>query len=156
MMAAYGPSKTSAGIVECVGRHSRVTFPFHRIRKLAQVPPEQRCLTGFVTSVYQIFPNALITALSNHTNLILVEPLGIDRTNVVRYTFAHSTDVARTPDAVERDTDFVASGAAEDRAVVCAIQRGLASGANQSFVFGHFESAIVHFHRTLAAALATD
>ena len=48
---------------------------------------------------------------------------------------------------------FTAIGANEDRAVVSAIQRGVASDANESFVFGRFESAIVHFHRTLDAAL---
>ena len=40
-----------------------------------------------------------------------------------------------------------------DRAVVAAIQRGLASGANEAFTFGRFEKAIVHFHRNLNAAL---
>jgi phenylpropionate dioxygenase-like ring-hydroxylating dioxygenase large terminal subunit len=149
---AYGFDNLN--VVEQCGRHSRVTFPFQRIQKLARVPPEQRCLTGFVTSVYQIFPNAVITVLSNHTNLIVLEPVDVERTHVVRYTFANATELARTPEAVKRDTDFVAAGAAEDRDVVCAIQRGLASGANDSFVFGHFESAIVHFHRTLEAALA--
>ncbi len=44
-------------------------------------------------------------------------------------------------------------GAAEDRAVACGIQRGLASGANEFFEFGRFEGAIGHFHRTLHAAL---
>jgi phenylpropionate dioxygenase-like ring-hydroxylating dioxygenase large terminal subunit len=141
-------------VVEQCGRHSRVTFPFQRIQKLAQVPAEQRCLTGFVTSVYHLFPNAVITVLSNHTNLIVLEPIDVARTNVVRYTFANATASARASDAVKRDTDFVAVGAAEDRAMVCAIQRGLASEANESFVFGHFESAIVHFHRTLGAAIA--
>ena len=45
------------------------------------------------------------------------------------------------------------TGAAEDREVVRAIQRGIASNANAVFTFGKFESAIVHFHRTLDAAL---
>jgi phenylpropionate dioxygenase-like ring-hydroxylating dioxygenase large terminal subunit len=141
-------------VVEHFGRHSRVVFPFKRIQKLAQVPPEQRRLTGFVTFVYHLFPNALITVLSNHTNLILLEPLSVDRTNVVRYTFANeSSESPHGPSALQRDTDFVALGAAEDRAMTCAIQRGMASGANESFVFGHFESAIVHFHRALDTAL---
>ncbi len=52
-----------------------------------------------------------------------------------------------------RDTARSA-GALRDRAVVHAIQRGLASGANDAFKFGRFESAICHFHRTLDAALA--
>jgi hypothetical protein len=38
--------------------------------------------------------------------------------------------------------------------MVCAIQRGMAGDANQAFTFGRFESAIVHLHRTLKAALA--
>ena len=55
-----------------------------------------------------------------------------------------------------RDAQFVGeTGAAEDRAVVRAIQRGLSSGANEVFTFGRFEKAIVHFHRNLDAALAT-
>ena len=39
--------------------------------------------------------------------------------------------------------------------MVQAIQRGLASGANDAFTFGKFESAIVHFHQTLTAVLAS-
>jgi hypothetical protein len=38
--------------------------------------------------------------------------------------------------------------------VVEAIQRGIASGANDVFTFGRFESAIVHVHKSLDAALA--
>jgi hypothetical protein len=30
-----------------------------------------------------------------------------------------------------------------------AVQRGLASGANQTLEFGRFEGAITHFHRQL-------
>jgi hypothetical protein len=46
---------------------------------------------------------------------------------------------------------------AEDRerrfGVVVTPRRGLGSDANEAFTFGQFESAIVHFHRTLEAAL---
>ena len=45
------------------------------------------------------------------------------------------------------------AGAAEDLAISLAIQRGLASGANEYFEFGRFEAAIAHFHRTLDTAL---
>jgi hypothetical protein len=37
--------------------------------------------------------------------------------------------------------------------MACAIQRGLASGANTHFEYGRFEAAIVHFHRTLHECL---
>ena len=55
---------------------------------------------------------------------------------------------------MQRGEDFVDPGAAEDRAVVCAIQQVLNSGANEYFEFGRFESAIAHFHASLNAALA--
>ena len=142
-------------VVEHVGPHSRVTYPFRRIEKLAAVPPSERNVMGFVTFVYHIFPNALITMLSNHTNLLVLEPLSVDRTNVVAYSLTNWTgDPAEALEAATRDSTFTEIGASEDRAVVSAIQRGIVSDANESFVFGRYESAIVHLHRTLGAALS--
>ena len=93
--------------------------------------------------------------LSNHTVLLVLEPLGVDRTNVVAYSLTNRDgDPAEALEAATRDAHFAESGASEDRAIVSAIQQGIAGGANESFVFGRFESAIVHFHRTLDAALA--
>jgi len=144
-------------VVETCGRNSRVTFPFQRIQKLADVAPQERCLKGLVTYVYHLFPNALVAVLSNHTSLVVLEPLSLDRTRLVSYAL---TDIAGDPEALEksqRDAEFVnETGAAEDREVVCAIQRGINSGANDAFTFGHFESAICHFHRNLTAALQTS
>ena len=142
-------------VIEQIGPHSRVTFPFRRIEKLAAVPPHERRVMGFVTFVYHIFPNALVTVLSNHTVLLVLEPLGVDRTQVVAYSLTNREgDQAEALEAAARDAHFAEIGASEDRAVVSAIQQGTASNANESFVFGRFESAIVHFHRTLDAALA--
>lgn len=143
-------------VVETFGRHSRVTYPFQRIRKLANVPPAERRIMGLLTYVYHIFPNALVTVLSSHTNLVVLDPLSTDRTRTVNYTLTNGgADAAQALAAAKRDAEFVGNtGAAEDRAVVEAIQRGIASGANDAFTFGKFESAIVHFHKTLDAALA--
>jgi len=141
-------------VVEQIGPHSRVTFPFRRIEKLAAVPPHERRVMGFVTFVYHIFPNALVTVLSNHTNLLVLEPLSVDRTNVVAYSWTNrSVDDPEAMEAATRDSTFTETGASEDRAIVSAIQRGVGSTANESFIFGRYESAIVHVHRTLDAAL---
>lgn len=143
-------------VIERIGPHSRVTFPFRRIEKLAAVPSDERRVMGFVTFVYHIFPNALVTVLANHTNLLVLEPLDVARTRVVSYSLTNrSGDAAEVLEAATRDAHFTEIGADEDRAIVSAIQRGVASDANESFVFGRFESAIVHFHRTLNAALAS-
>jgi phenylpropionate dioxygenase-like ring-hydroxylating dioxygenase large terminal subunit len=143
-------------VIDIFGRHSRVTYPFQRIKKLAKVPPGQRRVEGLLTYVYHLFPNVLITVLSRHTNVVILEPLAIDRTRQITYTLTNGG--GDDPEALaeaKRDAGFVGNtGAQEDRAVVHAIQRGLASGANEAFTFGKFESAIVHFHQTLTAALA--
>jgi len=144
-------------VVEQIGPHSRVTFPFRRIEKLAAVPPHERRVMGFVTFVYHIFPNALVTVLSNHTNLLVLEPLSVDRTNVVAYSWTNrSVEDPEAMEAATRDSTFTETGASEDRAIVSAIQRGVGSTANESFIFGRYESAIVHVHRTLDAALTAS
>ena len=142
-------------VIDLFGRHSRVTYPFQRIKKLAKVPAQERRVEGLLTYVYHLFPNVLITVLSRHTNVVILEPLAIDRTRQITYTLTNGG--GDDPEALaeaRRDAEFVGTtGAEEDRAVVQAIQRGLGSGANDAFTFGKFESAIVHFHKTLAAAL---
>ncbi|NDG40545.1 MAG: hypothetical protein EBY28_14510 [Betaproteobacteria bacterium] len=80
--------------------------------------------------------------------------MGVDRTLEISYRLADvrgADDQARA--AVLRDADFAREvGAAEDRELICAIQKGLASRANEHSTFGLFEEAISHFHRTLVSA----
>lgn len=146
-------------VVETFGRHSRVTYPFRRIEKLRDVPPAERRVSGLLTYVYHVFPNAFITVLSSHTNLVVLEPIDVAHTRTVNYTLTNAGAGGGDPEsaiaAAKKDSAFVGgTGVAEDRAVVESIQRGLGSSANDVFTFGKFESAIVHFHRTLDAALA--
>jgi phenylpropionate dioxygenase-like ring-hydroxylating dioxygenase large terminal subunit len=139
-------------LVERCGRSSRVTFPFRRIEKLESLPPAERRVEGLLTYVYHLFPNALVTVLSRHTNLVVLEPLAVDRTRVLTYALMNRG--AGDAESARRDAAFVnETGSAEDTAVALAIQRSLASGANECFTFGRFESAIAHFHRNLGDAL---
>ncbi|MBW2425872.1 MAG: aromatic ring-hydroxylating dioxygenase subunit alpha, partial [Deltaproteobacteria bacterium] len=141
-------------IVEHCGRNSRVTFPFRRIEKLADVPAAERRIEGRVTYVYHLFPNALVTVLSHHTILVVLEPIAPGRTRSVAYSLAHTGGDAAAAETAKRDASFVTqTGAPEDRALAESVQRNVASEANEFFTFGHFESAIVHFHKNLQAAL---
>lgn len=142
-------------LVDIFGRNSRVTYPFRRIRKLAELPEDKRDVTGYLTYVYHLFPNVLVTMLSSHTNLVILEPLSVDRTKMISYSLTNS-DAQDAEAEARRDAEFVSNtGAAEDREVVRSIQRSLSSGANEVLTFGRFESAIVHFHKTLKAALGS-
>lgn len=141
-------------VVEHCGRHSRVTFPFRRIEKLADVPVDERQIEGRVTYVYHLFPNALVTVLSHHTILVVFEPLAPGRSRSVSYSLAHTGGDPTATETAKRDASFVTqTGAPEDQALAESVQRNVASDANEHFTFGHFESAIVHFHRNLRAAL---
>jgi choline monooxygenase len=143
-------------VVETFGPSSRVTFPFRRIEKLRNQPPDSRRIDGMVTFTYNIFPNVLVAVLSNHTAVSISEPESPSRTRFISYRL-HNREVDESPEALERakrDAAFVADqGAQEDRAMVRAIQAGLASGANAHFTYGRFEQAIVHFHQQLTAHL---
>lgn len=140
-------------LIELFGRNSRVTFPFQRIKKLESVPAEQRRVGGLLTYVYHLFPNALVTVLSSHTNLVVLEPLTADKTRLITYALTNAKGEEALA-AAKKDAAFVGNtGAAEDRAIALAIQRGVGSGANDVFTFGHFENALIHFHRVLDSAL---
>jgi phenylpropionate dioxygenase-like ring-hydroxylating dioxygenase large terminal subunit len=143
-------------VVEQCGANSRVTYPFRRIEALADVAPDARRVDGLLTYVYHLFPNALVTVLSHHTNLVVLEPLAVDRTRLVTYGLTNRGAGSGDAAAARRDAEFVnATGAKEDLEIVLAIQRGLGSGANEFFTFGHFEAALAHFHQTLNAVLSS-
>ena len=140
-------------VIEMCGAHSRVTYPFRRIEKLANVPAEKRDATGSVTYLYQLFPNVIISQLTHHTNLGILEPIDETRTKFTTYSLTHSKGQADKETALanaRKDRDFVSeTGQTEDIAVVEAAQQSLGSGANTHFTFGHFEPAIVHFHQQM-------
>ncbi|MBV8949441.1 MAG: aromatic ring-hydroxylating dioxygenase subunit alpha [Actinobacteria bacterium] len=148
-------------VVEYCGPDSRVTFPFRRIEALRDAPRGQRNLDGTVTMVHHIFPNVIIARLSHHTTMVVLEPEAVDRTRFVTYQLVSGgTELlngARNNNddkaAARRDVEFVQLGAAEDNAVALAVQRGLASGANEFLEFGRFEGALTHFHKELRALI---
>jgi phenylpropionate dioxygenase-like ring-hydroxylating dioxygenase large terminal subunit len=142
-------------VVESFGRNSRITFPFRAINKLRSVPPAERSADGKLTYVYHLFPNAMVATFPGRIFMVAIEPLAIDRTRFVTYVLSNRDEHdVEAQAALQRGGDLVNAGAIQDRDVACAIQRSLASGANEFFEFGLFEGAAAHFHRQLDAALA--
>jgi phenylpropionate dioxygenase-like ring-hydroxylating dioxygenase large terminal subunit len=141
-------------VVETFGRNGRIAFPYRAVNKLRKLPPAERSAAGTLTYVYHLFPNTLVATFPGRVFLVALEPVGPDRTRFVTYALTDRPPDDRVAQAeVERGQAFVDAGALEDREVACAIQRGLASGANEFFEFGLFEALIVHFHRNLHAAI---
>jgi len=142
-------------VVERFGRNNRIAFPYRAVHKLRGAPPEQQSAAGVLTYVYHLFPNVMVATFPERMFLVVLEPLAIDCTKQITYLLTSGDDGdTEIQDALQRGSELVDAGATEDREVVCAIQRGLDSGANEYFEFGLFEHAIGHFHRSLHAALA--
>ena len=123
---------------------------------IARLRPLERRLNGVVTAVYMLFPNASISVLSKHTNLVILEPISPTESQWIIYSLINEPDDGPgiSIEDAQRDAQFVNdSGQEEDRAAAAAIQATLASGANSHLTFGHFEKAIVHFHQQLAQGL---
>lgn len=144
-------------VIEFCGLHSRVTFPFQRIEKWRETPPEKRNISDKVTFVNHLFPNIILAELSHHRTLAILEPVNTAQTRMTAFHITKSTDNLDQEAVLEtakRDLAFVnQTGQQEDIAMVSGIQRSLHSGANDYFTFGHFEPAIVHFHKQLKTQL---
>ncbi len=141
-------------VVESFGPNNRITFPYRAVHKIRSVPREERSADGKLTYVYHLFPNVMVATFPGRIVMAVLEPLAVDRTRFVSYTLTDRDERdAEAQSALKRGGDLVDSGAAEDREVICAIQRSLGSGANEFFEFGLFEGAIGHFHRVLREAI---
>jgi phenylpropionate dioxygenase-like ring-hydroxylating dioxygenase large terminal subunit len=140
-------------VIESFGRNSRISFPYRRIEKLRNVPRDERRTVGMLTHVYHLFPNVMLSTFPTNRLMTVLEPLAVDRTRLVTYTLSNQITAEDGRTAVAQGRDFVTAGAAEDREMACAEQRGLATRANDHFTFGLFEGAIRHFHQNLAAII---
>jgi phenylpropionate dioxygenase-like ring-hydroxylating dioxygenase large terminal subunit len=140
-------------VVETFGRNGRIAFPYRRINALREVAPAKRSVDGMLTYVYHLFPNVMLATFPHSIVMVVLEPLATDRTKLITYTLTNRTDHDVDQDLAKHSRDFLSAGTAEDRAVAEAIQRGLASRANEFFEFGRFETLIGHFHRTLQALI---
>jgi phenylpropionate dioxygenase-like ring-hydroxylating dioxygenase large terminal subunit len=142
--------------VEYFGRNARVTFPFRNIEKLRGAACTSRDVAGTTTQVYHLFPNVLIATFLRRIIVVVLEPISLTQTRQTSYTLAAPEIARNQATEIKSDTDFVAQGTNEDRAVVEAIQRSINSDANAFFEFGLFEGAISHFHRNLHEFLDQD
>jgi phenylpropionate dioxygenase-like ring-hydroxylating dioxygenase large terminal subunit len=141
-------------VIEHFGRNNRVTFPYRRIGKLRDVPPEQRVADGVLTYVYHLFPNVMLATFPFNVALVVLEPLTVDRTRLINYVLADAEAFDGEGEArLKQALEFQFDGQTEDNAMARAAQAGLASGANEVFRFGRFEGALTHFHRALTEAV---
>jgi phenylpropionate dioxygenase-like ring-hydroxylating dioxygenase large terminal subunit len=145
-------------VVEAFGGNSRVTFPYQTIESLRNKPQKGWSTNGRMTQLYHLFPNVIVSTFPNCLQVVVLEPLGLEKTRQHTYLLGR----VATGTAEERKTmtesilqgqAFAKTGAIEDREVVMSAQQGLHSGANEHLTFGLFESAIGRLHAGLSREL---
>ena len=147
--------------MEGFAANSRVTFPYKTIEKLRTKPQEDWSLDGRLTQLYRLFPNVVVSTFPNCLQVVVLEPLGLERTRQHTYLLgrvAEGTDEKRKAMAasISKGQEFAKTGAIEDRKVVMSAQQGLNSGATEHLTFGLFESAIRRLHAGLQRARVTS
>ena len=140
-----------------IGDHLRNAVARNEIAEAVGVGEEDLGdIRRYATFSYTTFPNAVLVFQPDYTSIIALFPQAPDRT-----VFVHTMLVPHPPanageeDHFQRSFALIDEGvfAAEDQWVAIGAQRGLASGANDTLLFGGLEEAAVHFHRRIAERL---
>jgi phenylpropionate dioxygenase-like ring-hydroxylating dioxygenase large terminal subunit len=145
---------------EAFGRNHRLTFPRRKLQRLKAEPEDKWDLMWNTTIIYSLFPNTLLLVQGDHVELARIFPCD---GRVDRAVMELGLYVPRAPRTDEEHIHWdknmnlvldVVMG--EDFPTGRTIQFGLASGAQTHTVFGRNEPAMIHYHRSLRAALRLD
>ena len=145
---------------EPFGLNHRLTFPRKKLDRLKAEPEENWDLMWNTAIVYSLFPNTLLMVQGDHVELARVFPR---EGRVDRSVMELSLYIPQAPRTDEERTHWdknmqlvldVVTG--EDFPAGRTIQIGLTSGAQTHTVFGRNEPAMIHYPRSMRAALARD
>ncbi|WP_116366460.1 aromatic ring-hydroxylating oxygenase subunit alpha [Parahaliea mediterranea] len=138
------------------GRHIRSAVARNTLLDDLALAPEALDRRHHATFSYTLFPNMVLIFHPEYTSVISLFPQAPDRT-----LFVHNMLTPRAPaseqerDHFERSFELIDKGVfeAEDIFVSVGAQKGFASGANDSLLFGALEQPAVQFHQFVEAAL---
>jgi len=142
------------------GFNHRLTFPRKKLERLIAEPEATWDLMWNTTVIYSLFPNTLLLLQGDHVELARIFPV---EGRADRAVMELALYVPRAPTTEEERAHWrknmqlvldVVTG--EDFPAGRGIQRGIGSGAQSHTVFGRNEPAMIHWHRSLRAALRDE
>jgi glycine betaine catabolism A len=139
------------------GDHIRAATARRTLLGARDVRLEDVDLRTLATPSYVVFPNTVLILHPDYTSVLTMTPVAPDRT-----TFVHMMLIPQAPRTEAEEAHWAKSFALidegvflrEDLAVVEAMQRGIAAGADQALLFGELEHPALWFHESLARAMA--
>lgn len=142
---------------EVIGRHVRSLLPKRTIDDLPSAPRDEWRLRRHANVLYNLFPATALLVQPSHIAMLEFLPVAADRTHVRIVTLVPAKPTHERTDRERENWDFNHSlpvrAFDEDFVLAEEIQVGMATDANQHFLFGTFEGALDDFHRVLDASL---
>ncbi len=137
---------------EGVGLHTRILVGRDQLPQAHDLPPQAWDVRRHATLTHAIFPNSLLIYHPDATSHMAMFPITPDEMLFVHsFLTPHDPRDEQERSHWERTFEMIDSGvfSAEDLFVSQQIQRGVKSGANDSFVFGRFEQHLRRYHDNL-------
>lgn len=134
--------------------HLRILNPKKRSQKYLERDRASYKLRKICNIEYILFPNVLVLVEPNHIDVLIAQPLAVDRTLIHTYTLtAKMPESDKAKEAMSRSFDLVKAAFSEDMAIGESIQKGLVRPTNEFFNFGLQEQAIKLYHDSVASFL---
>jgi phenylpropionate dioxygenase-like ring-hydroxylating dioxygenase large terminal subunit len=145
----------NTGLFDPAGLNGRLCVARTSIDAVRQQAEPERNYRPHVISIYQLFPNALLIWQVDHLEIWRAFPGRDDPSHSeVEMTIYKPADSTR-PDAYwEKNRDIaIRTVMEEDFPLGERMQIGFESGATEEVIYGRNEPSLVHFHRSIRAAL---
>jgi phenylpropionate dioxygenase-like ring-hydroxylating dioxygenase large terminal subunit len=140
------------------GDHQRMVFPNHPIDVLKDLPKEEwkPLEAGAISFIYHLFPGTIFALFFDHYEIFQIIPgRTADSSTTIQNFYTPSPVPEDERDGLLARFDFIYNLLQrEDYWAVQQTQETLATGANQTLIFGRQEIALHHMHDAFARRLS--
>ena len=141
---------------DAFGRNHRMVLGRRKIEELRDLPEDEWDVLPNTAVVYCMFPNTIIVYQADHIEIFRVFPGETPDQSIAILSFltpeAPLTDKA--VDYWQKNLDLlIATVQGEDFPAGETIQAGIPSGAQDHFIWGRYELALEHYHRSIKELL---
>ncbi|MEM7609881.1 MAG: SRPBCC family protein [Myxococcota bacterium] len=140
-----------------IGPHMRSVLPKRSVLELEEQPQDTWRIREHTHLVYTIHPNAIVLLQRSHFDLILLDPIAVDRSRIQLHTVGTPPETGPLSDKAqaffEGNHAFSLRTLDEDFSIGEQIQQGFRSGANTHVRFGLFEDALSAWRAGIDALL---
>jgi phenylpropionate dioxygenase-like ring-hydroxylating dioxygenase large terminal subunit len=138
-------------LFDAMGRNHRLVGVRKSIEKLRGQPEEKWDIVPHATLLMNVFPNTVLVMQSDHAEVYRIFP---DRDHPSQSTAVISILAPGPAPKWNKTMELLLGVVAQDFEMGEGIQRNFESGAIREVMYGRYEAALEHFHRSIREALA--